>query len=177
MARDVNIKFQPLDKIGKELVVGLAAEERALGKATSKFLSKNLFNRAADTTKFTGKSMSVLDLVSPNDVKAERLVLVGIGDASDMDEPALLKLGGKIGGIILSSKCDNVSVILERPDNADFSSEALIAIAGGIKMRAYKFDRYKTASDNSDEDEGSVSVSLATANHAAAAKLLSLIHI
>ena len=120
MARDVNIKFQPLDKIGKELVVGLAAEERALGKATSKFLPKSLFNRAADTTKFTGKSMSVLDLVSPNDVKAERLVLVGIGDASDMDEPALLKLGGKIGGIILSSKCDNVSVILERPDNADF---------------------------------------------------------
>ena len=174
MARDVNIKFQPLDKIGKELVVGLAADERALGETTSKFLPKSLFNRAADTTKFTGKSMSTLDLVSPDGVKAERLVLVGVGDASDMDEPALLKLGGKIGGIILSSKCDNVSVILERPDNADFDSEALIAIAGGIKMRAYKFDRYKTASDNSDEEEGSISVSLATVNHAATKKLWQL---
>ena len=146
MARDVNIDFHPIKKIGNELVIGLAAEDRALGEATSSFLSKDLFNRAADTTKFTGKSMSTLDLVSPDGVKAERLVLVGTGDASEMDEPAWLKLGGKIGGIILSSKCDNVSVILERSDNVDLDSEALIAIAGGIKMRAYKFDRYKTLS-------------------------------
>ncbi|MEP1443433.1 MAG: leucyl aminopeptidase [Hyphomicrobiales bacterium] len=174
MARDVNIDFHPMKKIGDELVIGLAAEERALGEATSNFLPENLFSRAADTTKFTGKSMSTLDLVSPDGVKAERLVLVGTGDASEMDEPAWLKLGGKIGGIILSSKCDHVSVILERPDNIDFDSEALIAIAGGIKMRAYKFDRYKTSSDNSDEEQGSITVSLVTANHTGAAKLWKL---
>ena len=63
---------------------------------------------------------------------------------------------------------------MERPDNAEFDSEALVAIAGGIKMRAYKFDQYKTTSDNSDEEQGAISVSLVTENHADTAKLWEL---
>lgn len=171
MAHDVEIDFQPLTKTGEDVVIALAGEERALGEVTDNFVPQDLFSRASDTTKFSGKSLSTLDLVAPGDMEVNRLILVGTGDASEMDEPAWLKLGGKIGGVALSSKSEKVSVILERPDNVALDEAALLAIASGVKMRAYKFDRYKTKQDNAEEEKGKVSISLLTDNHKEISKL------
>lgn len=152
MARGVQIYFKNKTTSRAELIIGLAGEEKALGEKIAKLIPEKLFNRATDSTKFSGKSLSALDLVVPEGVDADRLILVGVGDVSKMDEPDWTTLGGKIGGLILASRLSTAAVYIERPDNVAVSAEQLVQIATGIKLNAYRFDLYKTKNDK-DEDE------------------------
>lgn len=157
------MKISFKETIGKkvDLLVCLAgektqekkAEKTTLGEETAKLIPAPLLERATKAARFSGKTLSVLDLIAPEGVSADRLIVVGLGDASKMEETDWVLLGGKIAGLAIGTRLENVTVHIERSDDVDVSAEQLIQIASGMKLRAYKFDQYKTKKEGNDEPE------------------------
>jgi leucyl aminopeptidase len=140
-----------------------AATHRALGAAAT------LVKRAAATNQFKGKSRSTLDILAPEGLKVPRLIVVGAGKLSDLKESDFLKLGGVAAGKIRAGN-DAVTIIAELPDGAMKPDQAA-AVASGVRLRAYKFDRYKTKKKEDGEDTAlRADVSLAVDDVAAARK-------
>lgn len=174
MARGVEIEFKETTTEAMELLVCLAGEEKTLGKKTAGFIPEALFNKASEAAKFTGKSSSVLDLIIPEGVKADRLIFVGTSDSSKMEEKEWLMLGGKIGELVLKAGLAHTTLFLERADNEEISKEHLIAVASGIKLNAYRFDQYMTKKDKDDEDENDINITIVSPQSVAAAELWTL---
>ncbi len=112
------------------------ATRKALGKAT------DLVQRAAKAERFTGKSGTSLDLIVPEGLKADRLVVVGIGKSADFKPRDAVKLGGAALGKAPKAAAD-VTVFAELP-SGPLEAEQAADLAQGVVLRAYAFDRYKT---------------------------------
>ena len=93
--------------------------------------------------------------------------MVGVGKASDIKEKDFLKFGGVTAGK-LNAASESVTVIAELPEAAMQGDAA--AIASGIRLRAYKFDRYKTKKKDGENGALRADVSIAVADVAAARK-------
>src|SRR5205085_7769706 len=102
---------------------------------------------------------------APQGIKAPRLMVVGTGKASDLKEKDFLKFGGVIAGK-LNAASDSVTILAELPDGAMQPGQAA-AIASGIRLRAYKFDRYKTKKKDGDNGGLRADVSIAVGDVAA----------
>ena len=147
MSDAVKVGFVPFSASPRGNVVVFCDETLKLGATTRKALGKaaDTVKRAAAVNQFKGKTGSVLDILAPEGIKAERLIVVGAGKPSALKEKDFLKFGGAAAGK-LNGGSHAVSVIAELPDGA-MSADQAAAIASGIRLRAYKFDRYKTKKD------------------------------
>lgn len=148
---DFDFQFKSAADDTSGLLIVLAGEERALGSATSALIPESLYSAASDAGKFSGKSLSSLDLIAPEGMDSSRLVCVGAGDVTKMEETDWLDLGGKIGGILMSARASEATVLLERPDNIELTAKQAVDVVIGIKLRGYKFDTYKSAKKDDDE--------------------------
>ena len=95
----------------------------------------------------------------PQGLKASRLIVVGAGKLSAVKEHDFLKLGGAVAGKLRAGN-EAVTVIAELPDGAHEPDQAA-AIASGIRLRAYKFDRYKTKKKDGEDAALRADVSIA----------------
>ena len=68
--------------------------------------------------------------------------MVGAGKLSALKDNDFFKLGGAAAGKLLAGK-EAVTIIAELPDGPMKPGQAA-AVASGLRLRAYKFDRYKT---------------------------------
>ena len=110
--------------------------------------SKQL-ERAMSVEKFTGKLGSMLTLVAP-DSGPDKVILIGCGKPSDLNETDCFKVGGKI--FASTGTQTAVSIITEVAAKANaISAEAIANIAAGAKLRAYKFDDYFTKGREADK--------------------------
>jgi leucyl aminopeptidase len=166
----VKVGFVPFSAAARGTLFVLCDDALKFGTATGKVLGEtlNTVKRAAATSQFKGKSGSALDLLAPEGLKVARLVVIGVGKAAAIKDHDLLKLGGSIAGKI-GAGSDAVTVIAELPSGALEPAQAA-AVASGIRLRAYKFDRYKTKKKDGEEAEINASVSIAVADVAAAKK-------
>ena len=170
MSDTVKVGFVPLSQAVRGTLVVFSDDALKLGKAATKALgaAAGLIKRAAAAGRFKGKSGSTLDILAPEGVKADRLLVIGVGKAGDIKETDLLKFGGVLAGKVGSSG-DAVTVIAELPSGGMTAGQAA-SVASGILLRAYKFDRYKTKKKDGEEKPGAVTVSLAVGDIAAAKK-------
>ena len=106
---------------------GLAAEADA---ATSGALT-----RAMAASRFDGEAKSVLEIVAPAGLDAERVLLVGAG--KELDE----RLAEDIGGTVFTRLANSGSkaALLAWPD-----AETAAAAGLGASLAAYRFDKYRT---------------------------------
>ena len=82
----------------------------------------------------------------------DRILLIGCGKTNTADEADLLKIGGKIMATI--GKAEKVTVMADASNmDEDFSPEAVAMIAGGCKLRGYRFDDYLTKGREADKKE------------------------
>src|SRR5258708_5132681 len=133
---------EPKSPPGGTFVI-LVDENLHFGRLTRKALapSGNLISRAARTEEFKGKKGKVLDLIAPTSLKADRLIVLGLGKLKEIGPGSWAKLGGGLMGKLPAAK--NVTVLFEFPEGAA-SAEAAADFAFGMRLRAYRFDRYKT---------------------------------
>ncbi|WP_013502086.1 leucyl aminopeptidase [Rhodopseudomonas palustris] len=166
----VKVGFVPFSAPARGTLIVFCDDALKFGAAATKALGAAIatVKRAAATSQFKGKSGSVLDLLAPEGVKVGRLIVIGAGKVASIKDHDLLKLGGTVASKIGAGD-QAVTVIGELPGGA-MKPEQAAALASGIRLRAYKFDRYKTK--KKDDDAGSVnaSVSIAMADPAAAKK-------
>ena len=166
----VKVGFVPLSTAPRGILVMVCDDELKFGRAASKALgaSAGVVKRAAATNRFKGKSAATLDILAPAGLKADRLIVVGAGKASALKGGDFLKFGGVLAGKI-SGYNGAVTVIAELP-SASMSPDQSASLASGIRLRAYKFDRYKTRKKVGEDTALHADVSIAVADVAAAKK-------
>jgi len=170
MSDAVKVGFAPLSAPVRGILVAFCDEQLKLGTATRKALgtAAETIKRAAAANQFKGKSGSALDILAPDGVKTDRLIVIGTGKPSDLKEKDFLKFGGIAAGK-LNAGSHALTVIAELPDAAMTADQAA-AIATGIRLRAYKFDRYKTKKKDGENGAVRADVSIAVEDVAAAKK-------
>ncbi len=170
MSDAVKVGFVPFSTVPRGTLVVFCDDALKFGAATRKTLGRaaNLVRRAAETNQFKGKSGSTLDILEPEGLKASRLIVVGAGKLSAIKDNDFLKLGGATAGKLRAGN-DAVTIMAELPTGAMEPDQAA-AVASGIRLRAYKFDRYKTKKKDGEEVALKGDVSFAVDDVAAARK-------
>jgi leucyl aminopeptidase len=170
MSEAVKVGFVPFSTARRGILVIFCDDGLKLGAATRKALGRaaNLVGRAAATEQFKGKSGSTLDILAPEGLKASRLIVVGAGKVAAMKDDDFLKLGGAAAGKLRSSK-DGITVIADLPDGAMKPDQAA-AVAAGARLRAYKFERYKTKKKDGEDAALHAEISVAVGDVDAARK-------
>jgi len=166
----VKVGFVPFSTAPRDTLVVFCDDSLKLGTATRETLgaAANLVKRAADTNQFKGKSGSILDILAPQGLKVSRLIVAGAGKPSAIKEHDFLKLGGAAAGKLRAGN-GAVTVIAELPDGAMKPDQAA-AVAAGLQLRAYRFDRYKTKKKDGEDAAVRADVSLAVGDVTAARK-------
>jgi leucyl aminopeptidase len=170
MTDAVKVGFVSFSGTLSEILVVFCDDGLEFGPATLKTLgaAADLIKQAAQTNQFKGKSGSTLDILAPQGLKAKRLIVVGAGKLTELKEKDFLKLGGTVAGK-LKAGTKTVTIVAELP-KATMSADQAAAIATGIRLRAYTFDRYKTKKKDGEETALRASVSIAVDDVAAARK-------
>src|SRR5277367_1055373 len=119
MSDAVKVGFVPLSATPRGILVVFCDDALKLGQAARKTLGNaaNLVKRAAATNQFKGKKGSTLDILEPEGIKIQRLIVIGTGKPADLKEKDLLNFGGKLAGK-LNSGSEAVTVMAELPDGA-----------------------------------------------------------
>ncbi len=102
----------------------LAADDGGLGDAAKACDPAGTLARAFPVADFSGKFGSVVEVFAPEGTALDRLVAVGAGKASSLDDYAWLKLGGSIAASL--RKAAEVAVVLDvagRPGRRQASGE------------------------------------------------------
>ncbi|PZA12202.1 leucyl aminopeptidase [Rhodopseudomonas palustris] len=166
----VKVGFVPFSAPARGTLIVFCDDALKFGSAATKALGVAVatVKRAVASSQFKGKSGSALDLLAPEGLKAGRLIVIGTGKVGSIKDYDLLKLGGTVAGKIGAADTD-VTVIADLPGGA-MQPEQAGTLASGIRLRAYKFDRYKTKKKDDDAGALNASVSIAVADPAAAKK-------
>ncbi len=171
MAEPPKIGFGPFAVPLKGVLVVFCDEELKFGSVTRRLLAPagDLIVRAARAEHFSGKSGSALELTLPDKLNVSRLVVIGVGKASKLDEQDFVKLGGTAMGKI-PSRATKAAIFAELPGGAMRPGEAA-DLALGARLRAYTFDRYKTKRKEDDEPPpASLSVAIGVGDTSGAKK-------
>ncbi|HEX4098247.1 MAG TPA: leucyl aminopeptidase [Caulobacteraceae bacterium] len=112
----------------------LSAAGEALDGASGGALS-----RAMASGRFTGEKDQTLDIVAPAGLHAARVVLVGAGARDKLDD---LAIEGLAAGAYHAVKGSGVSTLELRLGDLTDAQAARAAL--GVRLAAYRFDRYRT---------------------------------
>jgi leucyl aminopeptidase len=159
MADAIRIEFQPfgLPKSG-DLVV-FAGEEGTLSEAVSARLGRDvaeLIASAGRAERFKGKPQSALAIPAPRGLPVERLIVVGVGGDKDRPKHDWRMLGGFVAGKVSG----RTAMVLVDAPGLEANADALAEMALGARLRAYKFDRYKTKKKDNDAENGGAATKL-----------------
>jgi len=88
--------------------------------------------------------------------------VIGAGKIDGFKSKDFLKLGGAAAGK-LPGAGGNVMVVADLPAGP-MTPDAVADLAAGAKLRAYKFDRYKTKRKEDEEKQGAVDLTIAVAS-------------
>jgi leucyl aminopeptidase len=166
----VKVGFVPFSAVPRGVLVVFCDDTLKFGPATRKALgaAANVVKRAADTSQFKGKSGSALDILEPEGLKVSRLIVLGAGKLATIKANDFLKFGGVAAGKLRAGN-DAATIIAELPEGAMQPDQAA-AVASGVRLRAYKFDRYKTKKKDGEDAALRADISIAVSDVAAARK-------
>ncbi|TPJ49131.1 MULTISPECIES: leucyl aminopeptidase [unclassified Mesorhizobium] len=131
----------------KGTVFVLAADDGGLSETAAAYDPGKTLERAFPVAEFTAKFASVVEVLTPQASSLDRLVAIGAGKVSGLDEYAWTKLGGTIAGSL--RKATDVAVVLDVVGASSSGAQAA-SLAAGILLRSYSFDKYKTRKDKDD---------------------------
>jgi len=121
---------------GTGLLPAAAKADKAAGGA---------IGRAMASSKFTGKTGQVLELLAPPGVAASRIIVLGVGKAEEFDAPAAETAAATAVGRLSGSADTRITFELDTPKGAKVKGAALAAhLALGAKLKTYAFNQYRT---------------------------------
>ncbi|MEI9991551.1 MAG: leucyl aminopeptidase [Rhizomicrobium sp.] len=119
-------------------------------------------SRGLKVSKFTGKSGQVLEVLAPAGVAASRIVLAGLGKASEFNGTVAENLSAAVNGRLNGAGETAVTYDIDLPKGSKLKAGELAAhLALGARLKSYSFNHYRTR--NLDEYEQRLaSVAIAT---------------
>jgi leucyl aminopeptidase len=153
---------------GSALVVFVGADMKPAPTVTAQFGDlEPLIRAAAKASNFRAAQRTALDILAPAGLDASRLVVVGVAPGKDNAPVDFITLGGFTFGKAPGAK--RVEVAFEAPSGT-WDGAAAADFALGLRLRAYRFDKYKTRRKES-EDNGAESPDFVIgSSHAVAAR-------
>jgi len=168
MASQPSITFAKLAAPTKAVAIVLAAEAGKLGDVAKHSDPAGALPRAFAAADFKGKFGATVELLAPAGTKIDRINVVGVGVAGDLDQHGFLRLGGLAAAQL--RKATEVTVVLDLPGREILAGEAA-EFAAGMLLRAYSFDKYKTSkTDDEQKAQTPAKVTIACSNPVAARK-------
>jgi leucyl aminopeptidase len=138
------------------LVVGVL-EDRKL-TASAKKLDQRMKGgvvRAMAASRFRGKKDQILAMVAPGDGELDRVVLVGLGKAGDIDALRMQAVGGRIYAALGNQGHKVATVLVDAVSGCSMTPAEMAAeLALGARLRSYRFGKYMTR--EKDEDKPSL---------------------
>jgi leucyl aminopeptidase len=123
------------------------------------------FARVSAAGGFAGKQGQVLDILAPDGLAADRLLVLGAGKL-DPDRPmpgaVWTDRGGSLAAKLMAVNAESVAIAL---DGDDATPEAVAELAAGLRLRHYRFDKYKNRK-NGDRTPETLTVTLYVADKA-----------
>lgn len=108
---------------------------------------------------FSGKSGETLLLYTNGALPTPRLLLIGLGDESSFTLEKLRRAAATAARRARKLEIEDVAFILHQPGGASVE-EAFRAAAEGAALGLYRFTRYKTSGEDSENSDGEHPVSL-----------------
>lgn len=149
-----SISFASLSKAPPSATVILASDGGGLGEVAAGLDkdSGGAVKRAMAAADFKGKFKSGFELLAPQGLKVDRLIVVGSGKSDKAGASHWVNLGGAIAARLTQRKTKAAGVIAELGDGeAETSSDIAADLALGIVLRSYNFKKYKTKTSPSEE--------------------------
>jgi leucyl aminopeptidase len=140
----MKVEFSAFPKaLSGNVAVFVAAEKQLLATAKALDGETGGVTRAIDASRFAGakgQTLSVLGTANLN-----RLVLLGVGKARELDARAAESLGGLVVVDANTAGQKAITVVVDAVKGTRLSSGQIAAhIALGAQLRGYRFDKYKT---------------------------------
>ncbi len=125
--------------------------------------------RAAEAEKFKGKSQSSLQLLLPEGMPMERVIVLGIGAANEREKLNWTNLGGGLLSKLPTGK--DIDIILETHQETPVNAQEIADFVLGMQLKSYSFEQYKSKKKEGEPaDTNPSSVTLMTSEKSAARK-------
>ena len=116
----------------------------ATGQSVDK-QTRGALTRAMKTGHFKGASGQLVEVLAPTGMKAERVLVVGVGKPSDLSPSTLEAAGGSVAAKLLRSGGKSVSFAVDPISGSKISAGEMAAlVANGALLGSYTFDHYLT---------------------------------
>ncbi|MDQ7018193.1 MAG: leucyl aminopeptidase [Robiginitomaculum sp.] len=136
----MKVEFTSSDKYEGAVVVPVFADNRhSVGADALDEASDGTISRSQKGSRFTGKSGQVLVINAPSGVKAQAVVLGGMGDRDAADVLGWEAYGARAMQAVL---CSGAKTLVF--DQRDLDAPASARAAFGALLAAYRFDKYRT---------------------------------
>ena len=170
MSGAVKIAFGSLSASkGSALVVFVGADMKPPPAVTAQFGDlEPLIRAAAKASGFRGAPRTALDILAPAGLDASRLMVVGVPPDKDGARADFVTLGGFTFGKVTGAK--RVDVAFEAPSGM-WDSAAAADFALGLRLRGYRFDKYKTRKKDSEDNGVEAPHFIIGSSHGVAARL------
>lgn len=100
--------------------------------------------RAMAAADFEGKAQQRVEILAPADLMFARLVLLGVGNPADLPRYVAEEMGAALAAHIQGSKAESIVIDSRLVTNPGVNADVVSAIAHGVELRSYRFDRYKS---------------------------------
>ena len=155
----------PVEATGT-LVIYAAEGAAPAGGAGTLWAATGLDWDAVSTgARFTGRSGQFIDLPAPPGLPAERLLVLGSGRMAE-GTPALSAFAERGGSLFAKlGRVAKVAVVLDGPE---MTPAAVAELAAGIRLRQYRFDKYKSPRKEDEGEPAELAITLHVTDKAAA---------
>lgn len=116
-------------------------------KSVTKFdkLTDGHITRAIKAGNFEGSYGETLYILAPQNIKARRIIVVGLGQEKDLDFIRMEEVAAMALRALIKNKETDGSLFIEVPKGSRLDANLLAAhMAYGVAMSAYRFDKYFT---------------------------------
>lgn len=127
---------------GSVLPVATQTHDAASGGAITRLLS---------ASRFDGKHAEILEAAAPTGIDAACVLLLGLGGSDTLNARAWENAGGALAAHLTAQGHGSARLEIDPPVEAPVSGgEALARLAFGARLRAYRYDRYRTVKNEDD---------------------------
>ena len=101
-----------------------------------------LIRKAITDAEFKGKPETTLELFAPDGLGLKRIYLLGLGKEEYRTSVKLRDIGGFLADEAIKDNIKELSIALDLHAISETASDAAAAIAFGVRLGSYRFDKY-----------------------------------
>jgi leucyl aminopeptidase len=139
----MDVRF--VNEIRGDAVVVMATEGGVLtpGAHALDLRLNGALTRAAQAARFTGGVGSVVELLAPTGIEAQRILVIGLGPIEKIDALSIERWAAHAVKRLLTSGVETLAFVADAQKGVT-AAEAAARSAIGARLAAYRFDRYRT---------------------------------